>query len=206
MAAIPFLPPSAADVVIDLSHWQANVDFPALRQAGIIATILKATEGTGSVDPTFATRAAAAANAGLLVGAYHFLDSSDPVAQADHFLECAGRLRMLAVDLESVPPSCTAVANAAIAVNRILDSTGSLPTVYTGRYQIPTADQVLSQCPLWLAEYGSLPVCPPGWSQWKLWQYTDAGSIPGVSGAVDRSRFAGSIDELRGWWGTASDT
>jgi hypothetical protein len=48
-----------------------------------------------------------------------------------------------------------------------------------------------------LAEYGNNPICPPGWSRWKLLQHTDVqvGSfvvpLPGI-GPCDRSRFAGT--------------
>jgi lysozyme len=47
--------------------------------------ILKATQGTGFVDPTFLERAAEARSASLLVSAYHFLDASSPAQQAAHF-------------------------------------------------------------------------------------------------------------------------
>jgi lysozyme len=74
------------DTVVDLSHWEAWVDFAQARAAGGAAIILKATQGTGFVDPTFASRAVGANASGLLPGAYHFFDTSDPTAQAGYFL------------------------------------------------------------------------------------------------------------------------
>jgi lysozyme len=202
-AATPYLPPLMSDAVLDLSHWQEVVDFTAVAQSGTAAVILKATQGTGWVDPTFADRAAAAAAAGLMVGAYHFLDASDPLAQADHFLSVAGFLPVLALDLEPAPPTRLAVSAAGAAASRIAGQKGQWPVVYTGRFEVPAADAILSQCPLWLAEYGSRPVCPPGWAAWRLWQYTSSGTVPGVAGPCDRSRFAGSLDDLAAWWGGA---
>jgi hypothetical protein len=56
----PYLPQTMSDIVIDLNHWEAPVDFAQINASGIVAVILKATQGTGFVDPTFAARAVAA--------------------------------------------------------------------------------------------------------------------------------------------------
>jgi GH25 family lysozyme M1 (1,4-beta-N-acetylmuramidase) len=75
----PYLPQTMSDIVIDLSHWEAPADFAQVKASGIAAVILKATQGTGFVDPTFAARTVAANTAGLLVGTYHF--STIPIPQ-----------------------------------------------------------------------------------------------------------------------------
>ena len=41
-----YISSSTSDVVIDLSHWQAPVDFAKAKSAGIAAVILKATQGS----------------------------------------------------------------------------------------------------------------------------------------------------------------
>ena len=74
LLSAPYMPPITSDAVIDLSHWQAPVDFARAKSAGIVAVILKATQGSGWIDVAFAQRIAAARASGLLVGAYHFLD------------------------------------------------------------------------------------------------------------------------------------
>ena len=96
----PYIPPVTSDVVVDLSHWQAPVDFAQAKAAGITAVILKATQGINWVDVTFALRFAAATSAGLLVGAYHFLDDSEPAPQVANFLSVATGCRVLALDAE----------------------------------------------------------------------------------------------------------
>jgi GH25 family lysozyme M1 (1,4-beta-N-acetylmuramidase) len=54
----PYLPPVMSDVVIDISHYEnVSQDFVTTAKAGIVAVILKATQGTGFVDPTFLSRA-----------------------------------------------------------------------------------------------------------------------------------------------------
>jgi hypothetical protein len=46
------------NVVIDISHYNRDVDFAAAKQAGILGVIHKATQGSGGVDPTYAGPAA----------------------------------------------------------------------------------------------------------------------------------------------------
>jgi len=207
----PYLPPLTADVVIDLSHWQTPVDFAQAKAAGIAAVILKATQGSDWIDVTFAPRFAAATAAGLLVGAYHFLDDSAPAPQVANFLSVATGCRMLALDAEPNQIGGTVtVAQTAEAAARLHMATGRTPLIYTSRYgpdergtDLPNS--VLSRCPLWLPAYNLLPVCPPGWSKWLLWQHTDGSlgrevtPVPGI-GRCDRSRFAGTVADLAAWW------
>jgi len=198
-----------SDVVIDISHYETvSQDFAATAAAGIVAVILKATQGSGFIDPTFLPRVAEARTAGLLVGAYHFLDGSNPAEQIAHFLTVAkseAGIDFLAIDWEPYPPSQATAMAAAQAVASVQAATGSWPILYTNRYMISSPSATLSRCPLWLAEYGTNPVCPPGWSQWTLWQHTDGqvGSapvpVPGI-GPCDRSRFAGTVEQLKAWW------
>jgi len=100
LGAAPWLPPVTSDVVIDLSHWQTSVDFVKAKAAGIVAVILKATQGSRWIDATFTQRFAAATGAGLLVGAYHFLDASPPELQMANFLAVADGSPVLALDAE----------------------------------------------------------------------------------------------------------
>jgi lysozyme len=210
----PYSPPVTSDVVIDLSHWQAPVDFARAKSAGVVAVILKATQGSRWIDTTFAKRFAAASAAGLLVGAYHFLDNSSPEVQVSHFLSIAEGCRVLALDAEpNGIGSTVTIAQAAEAAARLHMATGRSPLLYVGRYGpdgrgTGFPNGILSRCPLWLPAYNSRPVCPPGWSEWVLWQHTDGSAgfdvvpVPGV-GRCDRSRFAGSVAELAAWWNSS---
>lgn len=204
----PYLPQTMSDAVIDLSHWEAPVDFVQAKAAGIAAVILKATQGIDFVDPTFASRVVEANAVGLLVGAYHFFDASDATAQAGYFLATVGRTgvpMLMALDFEPSATSQAIESNAAVFLSTAKMMVGSWPVLYTGRWDVAPAQLGFEQCALWLAEYGSNPVCPPGWSEWKLWQHTDGqiGSavvpVAGI-GPCDRSRFAGTIAQLGQWW------
>ena len=52
--------------------------------------------------------------------------------------------------------------------------------------------------PLWIANWGvNCPNLPNNtWANWDAWQYTDKGSVNGISGAVDRDRFNGTRADL----------
>jgi lysozyme len=208
----PYLPPVISDVVIDLSHWQADVDFVRAKAAGVAAVILKATQGSNWIDATFPDRFYAATAAGLLVGAYHFLDDSPAELQVDNYLSVAEGCSVLALDAEQNDIGGTVtIAQAAEVAARLHMVTGNLPVIYVSRYGpdergTGLPNSVLSRCPLWLPAYSSRPICPPGWSKWTLWQYTDGNTtgsdavpVAGV-GRCDRSRFAGSVAELNDWW------
>jgi GH25 family lysozyme M1 (1,4-beta-N-acetylmuramidase) len=56
----------------DVSHWQASVNWTAVKNAGVTFAWAKATEGDYYTDPLFATHAAGAKAAGIYIGAYHF--------------------------------------------------------------------------------------------------------------------------------------
>ncbi len=38
---------------IDVSHWEGNIDWNAVKGSGISAAYAKATEGVNYIDPTF---------------------------------------------------------------------------------------------------------------------------------------------------------
>ena len=221
----PFFPPAMFYCMADLSHWDAPAaaaaaaDFAAARAYGVTKVGLKATQGVSFVDPSFAVSRAAAEAAGIGVLAYAFLDAALPAAaQAKFLLATVGNLGgslELAIDCESnagAADGSVTIPLAAAAAQAIADAAGFLPFFYSTRFGpdgkgggLPNA--VLSGCPLWLAEWGNAPICPPGWTGWTMWQCTngqtgrDVIPVPGL-GAVDRSYIAaGSLSEIDLWWG-----
>jgi lysozyme len=71
----------------DISH-QQQVDL-AQAKPHVHFVFLKATDGTGVVDGTFATRWQKLAQLGIPRGAYHFARPGDASAQAAHFIKVA---------------------------------------------------------------------------------------------------------------------
>src|ERR1700681_2572147 len=78
--------PDTINSVIDISHHNGSVSLIQAAADGIVGVIHKATQGIKFNDPAYTTNKQKASSAGLLWGAYHFGDGSDPIAQAEHFL------------------------------------------------------------------------------------------------------------------------
>src|ERR1039458_8515560 len=82
---MPF--PAGAIPGIDVSHFQAVVDWTAVAAGGVRFGFAKASEGMSVPDQYFLDNWSGIKAAGILRGAYHFFHpNADPQAQADNFL------------------------------------------------------------------------------------------------------------------------
>ena len=207
--------PDPLNVVIDISHHNANPDFQQAKAAGILGVIHKATQGLNYKDPMYLTNQQKALDAGLLWGAYHFGDGNDGSAQAEFFVTVVnpGPDTLLVLDFEPNTQGATMSLDGARAfVNEVSARVGRFPGLYSGsliKQQLGSnKDPILAQCFLWLAQYGNNAVVPANWSTWTLWQYTDGNvgpqphSVPGI-GNCDRDTFNGDLDALNTLWGVA---
>ena len=189
----------AANSVVNLSHYDLmRPDFERMKAEGIVAVIHEATYPRFDRDSYYGTRQTAAARAGLLWGAYHFADGTDPIRQAEHFLSVVqSQWRgpniqpngvLLILDFEKnghYPGGTMRVDQAVTFVERIRQRTGKYPGLYSNEYRLRqtmfgrgvTAAQreILSNCWLWVANYHTEPRNTSPWSHWTLWQYTGDG-------------------------------
>lgn len=191
---------------IDVSHYEKTIDWAAVRSSGVRFAYIKATEGTGFIDPFFRTNWASAQESGLLRGAFHFFKANEPVEeQVKLFLDTVGTVGRddlpPALDLEKDPgwaaltPS-ERVDRALAWLAGVQSALNVVPVIYTGpSFAVDTlgSDRRLKPFPLWLAHYtqASQPAVPTPWSAWDYWQYTNRGSVPGVTGFVDLDRHNG---------------
>src|ERR1051326_1635285 len=77
----------SATNVVNLSHYDMmRPDFAAMKREGILGVIHEATYPPFTRDAKYFDRQQAATRVGLLWGAYHYANASDPIRQADHFL------------------------------------------------------------------------------------------------------------------------
>ena len=177
--------------VLDLSHHNDPrvPDFGRLmREYGVLAFILKASQGLHYEDATFQDRWRAIQAAGGLVGAYHFLDASDADGQAEHFLSVtqacrdAGVPLMMAADYEENPPrqggqaglhqlqTFMAHVDSAANVSTVVYSSNLIRetlTPHPGGQQHPDmsgAADFFQRHRLWLAEYGPHENIPWPWN------------------------------------------
>src|SRR3984893_1209160 len=81
----------ASNSVVNMSHYDLmRVDFVGMKNEGVVGVIHEASFPRLQRDWRYAERQSAATRAGLLWGAYHFGDGTNPIQQADHFLAVVG--------------------------------------------------------------------------------------------------------------------
>ena len=196
------------NAVIDLSHFNTVTSFAAIKSAGIVGIIHKATQATNWSDSTYAARKTQALAAGLWWGAYHFGTNADGAAQAQYFLSKVnpGPTDLLALDFEENPQSQMTIAQAEQFVTEVFNQTGRYPGFYSdalaGNMLGNNPSEILANCWFWRAQYGSsAPIVPPTWSTWTMWQYTSSGPVSGLTAPCDRDTFNGTLDQLSQLWG-----
>jgi lysozyme len=191
----------ASNSVVNLSHYDGmRPDFVRMKDEGIVGVIHEATFPRFDRDAQYPVRQQAATRVGLLWGAYHFGDGTDPMRQADHFLRVVelnwsnSRLEprpagiLLVLDFEKnghYPGGTMRVDQAVTFVERIHERTGKYPGLYGSENRLrailnnarvsSTQRQILSNCWLWIANYHYQPRATEPWDQWHLWQYTGDG-------------------------------
>ena len=191
---------------IDVASYQGYPNWTSVKNSGKTFAFTKATEGTTYTNPYFATNWSRIKSAGLIRGAYHYgRPGTDPVNQANYFCNVvkptSGDLQM-ALDIETTDGKSPSQVRSWIVafINQIKSRTGRPGIIYTGFYfwRDSAGNGSNLNCPLWLAAYVSNPASyvPAAWSTWSFWQYTSSGSVPGVSGNVDRDAWNGTVANL----------
>jgi lysozyme len=193
--------------VIDVSHHQTVTDWTAVKNAGVLGVIHKATEGETYFDPTYQSHRKGAEAAGLKWAAYHFLRPGDMGAQMEFFLDCADLPEGARICLDH-EDSGVSLADLQECVEWLFDCAEDLQVaIYSGHLikdQLgDNSNPVLAKTSLWLAQYTTgTPSWPKGtWPAWTLWQFTDKASVAGITGAVDGNRFNGSDENCLKWFG-----
>jgi Lyzozyme M1 (1,4-beta-N-acetylmuramidase) len=83
-----------ANSVVNMSHYDLmRPDFGGMAREGVAGVIHEATFPRLERDARYSERQRAALEAGLLWGAYHFADATNPIRQADHFLDAVDSAR-----------------------------------------------------------------------------------------------------------------
>jgi lysozyme len=200
----------------DVSFWQDSnstpqmVNFPKAKAAGIRFAFIKAAQGNW-LDQDFVLNWASSKRAGLLRGAYHFLDWRYNITEQARFF--AGVLRTdpgelpPVLDFESrvmVPAKAAASQAAKDFVQIVERELKRRPILYTSPgfwKEFGSTDPFWRDYPLWVAHYttASAPIVPAPWQAWQFWQHTSHGDGPKYgteSLNVDLNWFNGSEAEL----------
>lgn len=181
---------------IDASAVQGALDFAGLKtSANVQFVYLKATEGTGYIDPKFHRNNDAARAADVPVGAYHFFrPQRDPLRQARDFSDAARDVSTLRPALDWETLGGMAPLDAANAVLCFVNETEKLWGVRPILYSYPAMLEqsvypdasmrlvTLSQmCDLWVAHYTPTPRpwIPRPWTtdNCLVWQFDGDGGL-----------------------------
>jgi GH25 family lysozyme M1 (1,4-beta-N-acetylmuramidase) len=196
---------------VDVSHWQGDVNWVEVYDAGYRFAFCKATEGVGFTDPYFEVNMNAARDAGVFIGGYHFarpdLDNG-AAAEAQYFVEVSnpylkeGYLRPV-LDLERGAELGKQALSSWVHewMNTVEDETGVQPIIYVNSYYANNfLETSVRRYNLWIAHWTYDPSIPPDtgiWDTWDFWQYSNQGIVPGVNGFVDLDLFNGDIEKLK---------
>jgi len=190
----------AAPQGIDVSGYQPNINWAAVKANGVQFAYIKATEGTGYINPQFSSQYTGATNNNIIRGGYHFArpDISSGATQANYFLahgggwSADGRTLPGALDIEYNPYGATCYGLSASAMVAWIHDFSNTYQARTGRYPvIYTTTDWWTTCtgnnggfgstnPLWIARYASsIGTLPAGWPFTTFWQYASSGPNPG---------------------------
>ncbi|MED4841532.1 GH25 family lysozyme [Weizmannia sp. CD-2023] len=180
---------------IDVSHWQGNIDFKKVKDAGYKFVYIKLTDDSNYVDPNSDKNYRGAKKAGLLVGFYHFSrfrSIDDAKAEAAFYLQKVAKYDVdlpHVLDLEVNPArlSKASLSRCAVTWLETVKAKGGDVMVYTGAsFANSSLDNQLRPYKLWIAHYGvNTPKGNPIWDKWNVFQYTSSGRVAGISGNVD---------------------
>lgn len=194
---------------VDVSHWNGQIDWAAVAadSSQIKFAIAEAGEGSSTVDTKFSTNWQGIAAAGLIRGAAWFVQpGGDAASDMNLFLATAGAFGpgdlppILWVETTAGQSPANIASYLNEALTRIQTRTGRTPIIYTSAsfWENSLQNTTLTyHADIWIASWNiTCPSIPSSWGNWVIWQYSSAGSVNGITGAVDLNVFNGSAQDL----------
>ena len=186
---------------IDVSKWNGNIDWEAVRNSGVSYVIIRCGyrgSSTGALveDPKFKSNIKGAKAAGLKVGVYFFtqavneVEAVEEASMAVSLVSGYGLDYPIFLDVESSGGRADGIgADTRTAVCRAFCATvqasGYSAGVYANKTWFTQKMNVssLTGYKIWLAQYASAPTYSA--SRYDMWQYSSKGTVSGISGNVD---------------------
>lgn len=188
---------------VDVSTYQGEIDWSAVAEDGIDFAMIRLgyrgySEGGLSPDEQAVANLEGATAAGLDIGAYFFSqaitveEAEEEARLALEILDGRTLTYPVAFDMEEITGDVARTAHLttaerteiASAFCQVIQEGGYQPMIYgnirwlAGRLDLAQ----LTQYPLWLAQYYKKPLFP---YLFTMWQYTDSGTVSGISTSVD---------------------
>ncbi len=187
---------------VDVSSYQTDIDWEAVRAAGIEFAMIQLgyrgyTTGKLFLDDCFLKHIEGALDAGLEVGVYFFSQALTPEEAEEEaefvltWLEGYDITYPVVYDWEEVEAEARTdqmnmlmLTACAQRFCEVIEDAGYEPAVYFNQaYGYQQLNLVsLKDYTFWLAEYSEVPTF---YYDFEMWQYTNEGSVPGITGPVD---------------------
>lgn len=189
---------------IDVSSHQKEIDWNQVAASGVEFVMIRlgfrgyGEEGTMNLDPYFHQNLAGAKAAGLKVGVYFFSQAitvEEALEEAVFVLENLGGAALdypVVYDWEAITTAkartdgldTDTLTDCAIAFCDAVSYAGYKPMIY---YNLPVGYtrydlSRLTSYDVWFAQYAAKPTM---YYNYRIWQYTDSGRIPGIETKVD---------------------
>ncbi len=207
---------------IDVSYYQGDIDWNAVKGTTVKFAIARKSDGT-FMDTKFQKNWDGIKAAGLIRGVYqYFRPDGDPTVQANIVIDAVGKLgagdlpAMIDVEEPSGISAAAYVAKIKTWMDLVEAGTGKLPMIYTGKYiwQDEVATGTFNDSAFVHAGYpnacypasgsatlncwmNSCPNIADQLDSWEFWQYTSKGKVAGIAGNVDMDIFNGDMAALQ---------
>lgn len=210
--------PEGEVIGIDVSHYQAAIDFEELTfhvdsarkmylrpsskttPRSVDFVVAKASQGAHMRDAYYADNQAAAHEHGVVFGAYHFYSvQADAKAQAENYIHAANLQKgdmVPVLDVEPYKNRLPAHEDVLLWLKIVEEYYGATPVIYTGENCYKSffrKHREFQKYNFWIARYGG---SEPSMHH-LLWQCTDNGKVGGITGPTDVDVFRGSMRDLK---------
>ncbi|NIM95373.1 MAG: hypothetical protein GTO18_16885 [Anaerolineales bacterium] len=199
---------------IDVSRWAGDIDWGLVEGDGYKFVSIRSSIGDYYTDPKLRENFDGAQEKDFILSIYHVHNADSTIsAQIDRIKQSLdGRVPQFYVaDIEPVGNVVPTPSTTRALLEAMEQEFGEKPVVYTAAW---TWDQHIGDVPwaadydLWVVHYYypnvQVPRLPVGWSEWKLWQYSDKGRVSGIPSETDLDFFDGTLEEMREWAGNGT--
>lgn len=193
------------DQLIHVSQYNGTINWPMVRLSGIKGAIIRCCVDDAAADPFFAYNWQSAKEQGMarMAVLYAKPNIDTPRAQADH---------ALAILESDLCPNDGLVLDLQEGDGNLVDWAEKVGLTWEKEYpenprllhsSLPffrerlNANKLAHLFDLYVGDWSATPGIPSAWPGWEIWQYTDTGVIPGVSGHVARAQ----CEDIAAWLG-----
>lgn len=192
---------SSGSMGIDVSKWNGNIDWKAVKNAGVSYVIIRcgyrgSTTGALIQDPKFKANIKGAASVGLKVGIYFFTQAINEVEAVEEASMVLDLIRGYSIsypvflDVEASGGRADSISKSARtevcrAFCQTIQNGGYTAGIYANSTWLSTHINTasLTGYKIWLAQYAAKPTYNA--TRYDIWQYSAKGSVAGIKGDVD---------------------